>query len=352
MGVRAIVFGTTLVILVLGGVGQMRCAAKTERAGANQHLIALIFLLFMLFCVYFISLQEKVPGRLFVTDGVYERLSVLDATYAGVPARFFIQDRTASGAMLLGNDELPFAYAKYYTLYSVMTPNLKNALFIGGGAYAMPKALHAKSPDTVIDVVDIEPSLESIAKKYFNLPDTPLIRTHIADGRRFLFEVPEKYDMIYSDVYFSLYSLPTHFTTKEFFALAKSKLAPGGIFLANVIGSTEPTKDSFLFSEIHTMHEVFPHMEVVAVDSTTSPTIQNFVLVGWNTDDMDPSSLIPSLAKNDPSLGELAEHFIALESLPLLEHPILTDDFAPVEHLIASLINTAPSARKMTEAAH
>jgi len=68
-------------------------------------------------------------------------------------------------------------------------------------------------------VVDIEPVLPELAKRFFSLSDDPEIHSIIEDGRRFLYDAPQQYDVIFSDVYNSLYSIPPQFTTKEFLCL-------------------------------------------------------------------------------------------------------------------------------------
>jgi spermidine synthase len=293
----------------------------------------------------FIAQGAEKRGSMFMKDGIYEKLTVVDTIHAGKPARFFIQDHSISGGMALESETLLFDYTKYYALYQLVQPKLAHALFIGGGVYSMPKALYYESPETRIDVVDIEPGLETIAKKYFRLPETPMITTFTADGRRFLFDSTTLYDLIFSDVYYSLYSIPSHITTKEFFETARAKLAPNGIFLANIIGSTEHTPVSLLFSEIRTMREVFPNMEVIAVDSTTSPVLQNFILVGINGTSTLRDGLL-NYEGDDVTLKHLSEHLLPLSDLPLGAHEILTDNFAPVEHLVADLIKTSALTAK------
>jgi spermidine synthase len=163
--------------------------------------------------------------------------------------------------------------------------------------------------------------------------------SYVADGRRFLYDAPEPYDLIYSDVYSSLFSIPSHFTTKEFFTLAKSKLSPGGIFMANIIGATEPVEYSFLLSEIRTMKEVFPGMAVVAVADAKQQTPQNFVFIGRQDDKPLDAAAIAAKVPQEGVYATLPAHLLDLASLPLKEHALLTDDYAPVEKLTANFLH-------------
>src|SRR5262249_11964336 len=144
---------------------------------------------------------------LYVRDGVYQKIAIYDAEYGGRPTRFFQQDQNSAGAgegaMFLDSDnpaDLVYDYTKYYALYKIFTPRVENALVIGGGAYSVPKALLRELPQATIDVVDIEPSLFSLGKTYFRLPDSPRLQNHVEDGRRFLSGSAKRYDLIFSDV--------------------------------------------------------------------------------------------------------------------------------------------------------
>ena len=119
---------------------------------------------------------------------------------------------------------------------------------LGGGAYSVPKALLKDLPDAEVDVAEIEPSLFDLGKNYFAVPDDARLHNFVQDGRRFLQETDASYGLIFSDVYASLYSVPAQFTTKEFFALAKSRLEPDGLFVANLIGDVSRQEPSFIFS--------------------------------------------------------------------------------------------------------
>lgn len=332
-GVNSIVFGTTLVVILLGWTGYF----FSRKIKNKDSVIFLVFLLVAIICTFILNRNETAPNALFVRDGVYERLAVIDLPYAGKSARFFLQDRSTSGIMYRDDNTLALDYTKYYALYKIFIPELSRALVIGGGVYSIPKALHNDLPFAQIDVAEIEPSLEEIARAYFSLPETPKIKTHTMDGRRFLYDTKESYDMIFSDVYYSLYSIPAHFTTREFFTEAKAKLSPNGIFVANIIGTGAHTSDSLLFSEIRTMQSVFPNMKVYAVRSPTTLTVQNFILVGINGTSTEDYSRLD--LKDEELFKEFSAHELPLDQEMLTQYTLLTDNYAPVEHLVTSLFD-------------
>ncbi len=335
-GISAILYGTTALIALLGGCGKIATSTGEKRRDAIFFLLVLLISI----TTAFVLIQGATvdPRVRFVKDGMYEKLTVIDTMYAGRPARFFLQDKGISGGMFLDGKDLAFDYTKYYALYHLTAPQLSRALVIGGGIYTIPKSILEERPNAIIDVVEIEPNLEPIAKEYFDLPDTENIRTHIMDGRRYLREREDKYDLIYSDVYYSLFSIPTHFTTVEFFESAKSRLATNGIFVANIIGAIDESDESLLFSEIRTIKKVFPHVHVFAAESATSTGTQNFIIVAM-ADTQNPNFDVLLKQSQDPRIKELAPHLYPVGDEMLLKYDILTDDYAPVDHLVTRFIN-------------
>lgn len=283
--------------------------------------------------------QIKANQLVYARDGVYEKLLVFDRTYKGRPTRFFQQDRSNSAAMYLDSDDLVFDYTKYYALYKVFNPKLKQALVIGGGAYSIPKALLSEPGLEAVDVAEIEPSLFDLGKKYFRLPEDDRLKNQVIDGRRWLFETDKKYDLIFSDVYYSLYSLPVHFTTEEFFKLAKSRLSREGIFMANLIGNLDSRPPSLIFSEMKTLRAVFPESYFFAVRSPDLKQTQNIIFVGLNNDQGIDFNDKLITENEDEVIKQAAGHLIDLSRIDFNLYTKLTDNYAPVEYLTAKVLN-------------
>lgn len=334
-GVDHILFANGLVLFFLGLIPLVLFGEK-KRFGA--YVLSTIMLTVFSYTVSYAFQKNFVYSK----DGVYEKISIYDGTYAGRPTRFLGQDRTSSGAMFLDSNDpqdLVYDYTKYYLVHNIFNPDLKNALVIGGGAYSIPKALLAEKSDVIVDVVEIEPSLYDLSKKYFNVNDDPRLHHVTADGRRFLHDSEKKYDLIFSDVYYSLYSVPSHFTTQEFFALAKEKLNKNGVFIANMISDLSPEQPSFILSEIRTFQTVFPNSYFFAVESPTSTKAQNIMFVGYNNTekhiDLHDQSII---ASTSAVVRSLPEKLIDTSMLDLSVHPILTDNYAPVEYMAGQVL--------------
>ncbi len=329
-GIDQIVLTTGVILLVIG------LLPIVIMTGTKKLIVKLIILLFITGGLLAASSAVQSKGNIiYQKDGVYERLIIYDDEYQGRPTRFFMQDRSNSGAMFLDGDDLAFEYTKYYSLYKVFNPEPKEVLAIGGGIYSVPRKMLSELPEANIDVVEIEPELEDLAKKYFNLPDDPRLNTYTEDGRRYLVDTDKKYDVIFSDVYFSMYSVPTHFTTSEFYQIAKDRLNQDGIFVANFIGSLSRQKPSLLFAEMKTFDSVFDNTYYFAVTNPGRSKMQNIIFVGVNGDKKVDWSAEEILAIDDPIIQKAHKQLIDTSRFDFSDHPILTDNYAPADYLTA-----------------
>lgn len=331
LGIRQIIFAVALALILLGLVPLLKI-------GFLKKYVLIITFLAVLVIVSISQLIEEQEHVLYRQDGLYEEIIIYDSEYSGKPTRFFVQDTSMSGAMFLNSDSHVFDYTKYYSLYKIFAPHTKEALVIGGGAYSIPKALLNDLPQASVDVSEIEPELQTLAQNYFSLPSTSRLNNYTQDGRRLLYDTNKRYDFIFSDVYYTVNSIPTHFTTQEFFKLAQERLSDKGLFVANVIGNLSSQKPSFTMSEIRTFKSVFPNSYFFATKDPSSDEIQNIIFVGLNSKEtIDLNS--PALANHeDQIIRSLAKQSISLNESSLNEHLLLTDNFAPVERLVAPLL--------------
>jgi len=331
LGVSTILVGVGLVLFLLGiipiaffGVDKKFTVAVTALAGGLLLVAA--------------SSAPASGSVVYARDGVYEKIVIFDGTYRGRPARFLRQDTSHSAAMYLDSDELAYSYTKYYALHEMFVPEVRRALAIGGGAYSIPKALLADLPNVQVDVSEIEPSLVELSKTYFRLQDNPRLAHHIKDGRRMLRDAPHHYDLIFSDVYHSMYSIPAHFTTKEFMELARSKLTDDGIFMANLIGSLRTDGPSFVWSQIRTMQQVFPQVYLFAVESPLQADVQNLIVIASASPERLDVRDARWRASPNLVIADAPDHYVDTGQLDLSRYPLLTDNYAPVDYLASKVL--------------
>src|SRR3954447_176605 len=103
---------------------------------------------------------------------------------------------------------------------------------LGSAAGTMARAYGHYFPRTWVDAVEIDGELTAIGRRWFDLR-APRLRTHTADARPFLRATRRRFDVIVVDAYRQPY-IPFYLTSKEFFALARARLRPGGVVVVNV----------------------------------------------------------------------------------------------------------------------
>ncbi|HYM59182.1 MAG TPA: fused MFS/spermidine synthase [Solirubrobacteraceae bacterium] len=179
-------------------------------------------------------------------------------------------------------------------------------------------------PRTRIDGVEIDGELFDIAHRWFGLGRRPELREFAQDARPFLRRTAARYDAIFLDTYRQPY-IPFYLTTREFFRLARDRLAPGGAVLVNV---GHPEGENQLERVLSaTMARAFPHVARDPLKTT------NTVLVG-STRPASSAKLRDAALRLPVELRPLARRTAARLRPPLRGGSVYTDDRAPVEWLV------------------
>ncbi|MFV0337365.1 MAG: fused MFS/spermidine synthase, partial [Chthoniobacterales bacterium] len=199
--------------------------------------------------------------------------------------RFLQLDTTMEGAQIVESGELVFGYQKFWELLKIFAPTqVKESLFIGGGGFGMPEQLSKTFRDSAVTIVEIDPAIIEIGKKYFRLADYPDFRLVTSDGRRFLREEKTDYDIIVGDAYSGVHTVPSHLTSLEFFRSLSNRLKPEGVFFMNLI-SAHSGKYSGAFRWLYrTLQQIFPSIMVFGVEGKDYSGVQNLVIVASKSD--------------------------------------------------------------------
>ena len=91
----------------------------------------------------------------------------------------------------------------------------QRVLVVGLGGGSLPSLLRKHFPRLVIDVVDIDPVVVEVAKKFFGFREDAAMRVVVDDGRHYLQQYRDRYDIIFLDA-FGDESTPYDLTTLEF----------------------------------------------------------------------------------------------------------------------------------------
>ncbi|MBX7104398.1 MAG: fused MFS/spermidine synthase [Gemmataceae bacterium] len=214
-----------------------------------------------------------------------------------------------------------------------------HVLVIGGGGYTLPRWIDKFVPQAQVDVVEIDPGVTEAVYAALGMPRDTKIKTYNLDGRQYIQELapPRGYQLIVQDAVNDL-SVPAHIMTKQYNDGVRKALSDDGVYLLTVIDEYEDGR--LLPAAIKTMQATFPHVTLLGeVELWDKPTRSVFVIAGTNQP-INPDRLDAALKKQGVEMvtkvmpqDRLREYMEKSEKNSPI--PLLTDDFAPVDHLIA-----------------
>lgn len=294
-------------------------------AAAATFVLALVVFVFVRSTTFDRALAAPLEGTrlLYVADSPYHRVTVRERgpfreLYFNVAKQTRMRVRDPHGPGL--------AYTDAFHIAPLMRPSIRKILFIGLGGGTAAKQFLRQYPEATIDVVEIDPLVVLVAKKYFAVPDDPRLRIHVADGRTYLKRSTEKWDLVIIDAYTTNRygdTIPPHLTTREFFSEVAAHLSEGGIVhfhcafhTPRVLGAIDRTMASVFPWVLRTTGEILASRVAMIADRDA---------LVRNAESTDLGRL-PNLA---PAIRALTNERLAAKDAPLL-----TDDYAPVDTLI------------------
>ncbi len=267
-------------------------------------------------------------------------------------------------------------------------PAVKHAdmktLFLGGGAYCFQRHMQFAYPGTEVDVAEIDPNVTRANFEATGLPRDTTITTYWGDARQFveLHQDTKKYDLIFGDA-FNDFSVPWHLTTLEFNEKLKKMMTPTGVYMINIIDAYESDErarekaeleidrlksgeatDSrkkrihadakaaayryggFVGAWVRTAKKTFNHVYIFGTDEVPGKgSRETFVVVASNQE-LDLIDL--GKRADDPKFFKDGRLTLSMPYTPEEEKAIdlrsrnitLTDDYAPVDNLLAPVAET------------
>lgn len=283
------------------------------------------------------SEAPRPPGTVEQIDTYYHQIRVTRREgYNGKRITTIYMDQAAEGAQYEGSGDLVFTYTRFYRLEKLFVPEMERAAFLGGGAYSMPEALVDDHPGAVADVVEIDPAVEQLGRRYFRLDEYDgRVAPVVGDARSFLWSTEERYDMIFGDAYRGQQNVPSHMVTKEFFELVRRRLADDGVYMMNLIGALRGSQSRFFASVHQTLLEVFPEVYVFATAPAFPELAQNLILVAPVRQlELSEEELVRRSGE-DEALASMAGTLVPEDLIDTSDGTVLTDDFNPVEYIVA-----------------
>ncbi len=249
------------------------------------------------------------------------------------------------------------------TLYStmlhlpfVLNRDIRTVLVIGGGGGVVPMIFreHYAERGIRIDAVEIDPEVVRVAREFFGLVEDEQLRVHVRDGRMFVHNADDRYDLIILDAYTAGGRIPFHLTTREFIAECGDLLTDDGLLLMNVISALDGPRSKLFRAEYKTFREVFGPDRVYVFPRDGRREMrdrtQNVMLVvtGRATDRRLSKQEVVRRADREVRAGRIELRDVAyyarqmlttadLAGIPLDDVPVLTDDYAPVDFMVVPL---------------
>lgn len=258
----------------------------------------------------------------FVADSAYHHIVVTDRG----PMRELRFNANVQSMMLRNDPYGPgLAYTDAMHIARLMRPETRRILMIGLGGGTIARQFTHFDPRAQVDVVEVDPVVVDVARRYFGVQPGARLRIHVGDGRTFLRQSRDQWDLIMVDAYTTNRygdTVPPHLTTQEFFRDASSRLAEGGIVHFHCAYT-----NSMLMGALHkTMGSVFS--SVLRTDGE---------LLASNVPLIAGKESLLARARQSPAarLPHLETAIARLSPAPPPADAILlTDDYAPVDTLL------------------
>jgi len=207
---------------------------------------------------------------------------------------------------------------------------------LGNAAGTVSRAYERFFHATRIDGVEIDARVSEAGRRLFAM-DNPRLRTFEQDARPFLRASPGGYDLIGIDAYRQPY-IPFYLTTREFFALARSRLAPGGAVIINV--GHPPGQEGLEKVLAATLAAEFDNVMRYPIEP------ENTLLIASDSD-LSRDRLASAAGRLPSELRPALRDAVAQIGPPLRGGAVYTDDRAPVEWLIdTSIVSYAAGERR------
>lgn len=167
---------------------------------------------------------------------VIERENLREMWFRG-NGRFYLQTRID----LYRPNDLVLIYTRLLLAPLMWNPNPSRILMIGLGGGVLPRFLSEVYPDAAIDVVEVDPRVTELARRYFFFQETSHLRVFEDDGRAFVKQQVRKYDLVFLDA-FKGGSVPYHLKTVEFYREIARSMTEEGILVTNLYGKSNALK--------------------------------------------------------------------------------------------------------------
>jgi spermidine synthase len=162
-------------------------------------------------------------------------IDVVDAY--GIRSLHFGSSPKQSAMALDEPDRLELPYTRAMLASLLFQPMPRRVLMLGLGGGTLARCLLRHFPDCQIDVVELRPTVVAIARRYFDLPDSPRLHIHQADGVEWVTRPPkgecEHFDLVMVDL-FDEQGMAAGVLDQTFFRALRQRLTANGVLAINL----------------------------------------------------------------------------------------------------------------------
>lgn len=147
--------------------------------------------------------------------------------------------------MKLNNiNRLNLGYTRAMMTGVALISHLKTATIMGLGAGSLAKNLLTNFPTLNIHAVEYRQAVATVAKQYFELPDTNRLTIHIDDAVNYIKNPPIKSDIIFSDLYSST-GMELKQIQASYLRNCKNALTEQGVLVLNICHTQDDLRVEF-----------------------------------------------------------------------------------------------------------
>ena len=280
----------------------------------------------------------------------YYCIRVSDEIKKGQPMKVLHLDNLLHSYVSLENPAyLTYEYETVLSELSMLVASHNpefRALIIGGGGYTMPRYLMQAYPQSQVEVIEIDPEVTQVAYDYLGLPrDSGMVIYH-EDARMAVPKLPlGQYDLVIGDA-FNDVAIPYHLTTKEFNDQVKALMAKDGIYAVNLIDRFQSGR--FARSFVSTLQMTFPYVYLIRGDRDWNNDERETVVVVSSSQPLTREAIQAANIRmgRDQTISNFMPEELFATWLQARDNILLTDDYAPVDNLLAPVYLEKLSRRR------
>ncbi|TAK26200.1 MAG: hypothetical protein EPO26_00590 [Chloroflexota bacterium] len=332
MGTRSIVWTVAAILIVVGIV-----IGQFWRGIPRATVIALVVAGVGVFYSYRATFAAPC-----VVESSYYCIRISSAKIDGVDVKSMVLDHLVHSYVSLDDPKfIGYGYERVYneiTEWHVRDKPRFSTLSIGGGGYTFPRYIGAVYPFADIDVLEVDPAVTRAAHDFLALPLESRVRTINQDARLWFIEnrPRDRYDLVYGDAFNDL-SVPYHLTTREFDRMVRESMRDDGILMTNIIDNYH--SGEFLRAYLRTLGDVFEHVYLFALGRAwegRGPSTY-VALASPKKLDIDAFMQFEGLMTTRAKFTAVLDDESLRDYLNSGRQFALTDDYAPVDNLLARL---------------